>query len=53
MHPIEIKKSANPKNPLKNFKSIEGPIGTGFVYYLCNEIIPISKNDYLVPATLI
>ena len=53
MHPIEIKKSANPKNPLKNFKALEGPIGTGFVYCLCNEIVPISKKDYLVPATLI
>ena len=53
MHPIEIKKSANPKNPLKNFKSIEGNIGTGYVYCLCNEIVPISKKDYLVPATLI
>ena len=53
MHPIEIKKSANPKNPLKNFKSLEGPIGTGYVYCLCNEIIPISKKNFLVPATLI
>lgn len=53
MHPIEIKKSANPKNPLKNFKALEGPIGTGFVYCLCNEIVPVSKKDYLVPATLI
>lgn len=53
IHPIEIKKSANPKNPLKNFKSIEGNIGTGFIYCLCNDIIPISKKDYLVPATLI
>lgn len=53
MHPIEIKKSANPKNPLKNFKSIEGNIGTGYVYCLCNDIVPISKKDYLVPATLI
>lgn len=53
MHPIEIKKSANPKNPLKNFKSLKGTIGTGYVYCLCNEIIPISKKDFLVPATLI
>ena len=53
MHPIEIKKSANPKNPLKNFKSIKGNIGTGYVYCLCNEIVPISKKDYLVPANLI
>lgn len=53
MHPIEIKKSANPKNPLRNFKSIEGNIGTGYVYCLCNDIVPISKKDYLVPATLI
>lgn len=53
MHPIEIKKSANPKNPLKNFKSLEGNIGTGYVYCLCNDIVPISKKDYLVPATLI
>lgn len=53
IHPIEIKKSANPKNPLKNFKAIEGNIGTGYVYCLCNDIVPISKKDYLVPATLI
>ena len=53
IHPIEIKKSANPKNPLKNFKVIEGNIGTGYVYCLCNDIVPISKKDYLVPATLI
>lgn len=53
IHPIEIKKSANPKNPLKNFKAIERNIGTGYVYCLCNDIVPISKKDYLVPATLI
>ena len=53
IHPIEIKKSANPKNPLRNFKALDGNIGTGFVYCLCNEIIPLSKKDYLVPATLI
>lgn len=53
IHPIEIKKSANPKNPLKNFKSIEGNIGEGFVICLCNEIVPISKKDYLIPVNLI
>lgn len=53
IHPIEIKKSANPKNPLKNFKSIEGNIGDGFVICLCNEIVPISKKDYLIPVNLI
>ena len=53
IHPIEIKKSANPKNPLKDFKSIEGNIGEGFVICLYNEIVPISKKDYLIPVNLI
>ena len=53
MQSLDFEKKGHPKNPLKNFKSIEGNIGEGFVICLCNEIIPISKKDYLIPVNLI
>lgn len=53
IHPVGIKKSSNPKNPLKNFSSIKGNIGIGYVICTCSDITPISKKDYLVPVGMI
>ena len=70
--PIEIKKSASPKNAAKQFsvlKPIEKEpnkedvfsgaahlkttIGTGAVVCMSAEVLPIDKNNWLVPAWII
>ena len=57
LYPIEIKKSSNPKgDAIKNFKVLEQTgkkIGTGNVICLCDQLYPIDRNNYLVPAWVI
>ena len=57
LYPIEIKKSSNPKgDTIKNFKVLEQTgkkIGTGNVICLCDQLYPIDRNNYLVPAWVI
>jgi predicted AAA+ superfamily ATPase len=69
LYPIEIKKSANPKGATKNFGvlnpvtqteserddllSLKMNIGTGAVVCLTHDLLPVDKNNWLVPAWLI
>jgi predicted AAA+ superfamily ATPase len=57
LYPIEIKKSSNPKgDSIKHFKVLEQTgkkIGTGNVICLCDQLYPIDRNNYLVPAWVI
>ncbi|MDO4936200.1 MAG: ATP-binding protein [Phascolarctobacterium sp.] len=53
IHPIEIKKSANPKNPCRHFKTLPQPLGTGAVICMTDDIIPVDKSNNLIPAWLI
>lgn len=57
LYPIEIKKSGNPKrDAIKHFSVLEKTgkhIGTGNVICLCNDVIPIDKNNFFVPVWLI
>lgn len=53
IHPIEIKKSAAPKNPCRHFKTLPQPLGTGAVICMSDDIIPVDKNNNLVPVWLI
>ncbi len=56
LHPIEIKKSAAPKKPAKNFGVLEKyrmTIGTGFVIDTCEKIRPIAENIFAIPEFLI
>ena len=57
LQPVEIKKSANPKkNAVRHFNVLEKTgkhIGEGNVVCMSNDLIPISKNNWAVPAWLI
>lgn len=57
LYPIEIKKSGSPKkDAIRHFSVLEKTgrqVGTGNVICLCNDIIPIDKNNYFVPVWLI
>lgn len=58
LHPIEIKKKSNPdKNDIRHFHVIEDTIkqqrGEGCVICLSEEYLPISKNVYSVPVSMI
>ena len=57
LYPIEIKKSANPgKDAVRHFPVIEktGLLrGEGSVVCLYRDVMPINKNDWLVPVWLI
>lgn len=72
VYPIEIKKSAAPKDAIKNFSALkpieEDPnendsfvgaahlktnIGTGAVICLVQDVLPIDKKNWYVPAWLI
>ena len=54
MHPIEIKKSADPgKDALKNFgilKSLDMEQGRGAVICLASQIYPLDENNMIVPV---
>ncbi len=57
LYPIEIKKSAAPrKDAVKNFKVLEKSgmnIGTGAVICMARDLIPIDKDNWLVPVWLL
>lgn len=57
LYPIEIKKSANPKkDAIKNFSVLEKTgmkLGEGNVICLCPHIIPIDRQNIIVPVSYI
>jgi predicted AAA+ superfamily ATPase len=57
LFPIEIKKSGNPKrDAIRHFPLLTQTgkqIGPGNVICLCNDIIPIDRNNHFVPVWLI
>jgi len=57
LYPIEIKKSANPgKDAVKNFPVIEKANllrGEGSVVCLYQDVMPINKNNWMIPVWLI
>lgn len=57
LYPIEIKKSSNPsKNAIKHFnvlKNTNFKLGNGSVICLSNDLLPIDKKNWFVPAWLI
>lgn len=56
IYPIEIKKSKSPNHPDKNFsvlKKFNMNIKPGLVICLTDELIPINKNCWLCPISLI
>ena len=57
LYPVEIKKSANPsKDAIKHFSVIENTNllrGEGSVVCLYHDVMPIDKNNWIIPAWLI
>lgn len=57
LYPIEIKKSGSPKrDAIRHFSVLERTglaVGTGNVICLCEDILPIDKNNYFVPVWLL
>jgi predicted AAA+ superfamily ATPase len=56
IYPIEIKKSKDPSKPDKNFNVLNKfglNVKPGLVICMCDEIVPINKNCYLIPVSLI
>ena len=56
IYPIEVKKSKDPSKPDKNFKVLNKfglNIKPGLGICMCYEIVPINKNCYLIPVSLI
>ena len=57
LYPIEIKKSGNPgKTAVKHFEVLKHSgleIGTGNIICLANDLLPIDKNNWYVPAWMI
>lgn len=56
IYPIEVKKSKDPSKPDKNFKVLNKfglNVKPGLVICMCDEIVPINKNCYLIPVSLI
>ena len=54
--PIEVKKSKDPNKPDKNFGVLNKfglKIKPGLIIYMNSEIMPINKNCYLIPISLI
>ena len=55
-YPLEVKKSASPKKnwvgPFEKLSRI-GTISSGGVICLCNELLPLGKNYYSIPANLL
>lgn len=58
-YPIEIKKSANPTKPTKNFNALDSipednkKVGTGAVICMASDVFPLDRNNWFVPAWLI
>ena len=57
IHPLEIKKSANPNNrEVKKFDVIEKTgleTGCGGIVCMCEEVIPIDEKNCFIPCNLI
>ncbi|MBN2557584.1 MAG: ATP-binding protein [Clostridia bacterium] len=57
LYPIEIKKSTNPgKNSIRHFSALEKTgmnIGGGTVVCLCNDIVPVDRNNSFLPISVI
>jgi predicted AAA+ superfamily ATPase len=72
VNPIEIKKSAAPRNPVKHFsvlkpiseepndedrfsgtEHLKTEIGIGAVICMASNVLPIDKNNWIIPAWLI
>lgn len=57
VYPVEIKKTGNPgKDTVKNFGVLQNsgkPVGEGAVICLYNNVIPIDKNNWIIPVWLI
>ena len=57
LQPIEIKKSSNPKNnATRNFKVLnksDKEVDAGNIICMCNDLMPISDNEWLVPVWLV
>ena len=56
IYPIEIKKSKEPNNPYKNFNVLNKlglDVKPGLIICACEEIIPLDRNCYLIPISLI
>ena len=57
VYPIEIKKTGNPgKETIKNFAVLHNfgkQVGEGAVVCLYNKVMPIDKNNWIIPAWLI
>lgn len=58
-YPIEIKKSANPTKPTKNFNALDSiesddkKVGTGAVICMASDVFPLDRNNWYVPAWII
>jgi len=57
IHPLEIKKSANPdRREIKKFAVLDKTtvqIGAGGIICMCEEPIPIDENNCFIPCNLI
>ena len=57
LHPVEIKKTASPdKGAIKNFSLLNDPqrqTGTGAVFCMSEDILPIDRNNIIIPANII
>jgi len=57
IHPLEIKKAANPDTrPIRNFNVLEKAMleqGNGGIICMCEEVFPIDKNNSFIPCNLI
>lgn len=56
IYPIEVKKNKDPSKPDKNFNVLNKfglNVKPGLVICMCDEIVPINKNCYLIPVSLI
>jgi predicted AAA+ superfamily ATPase len=55
-YPVEVKKSASPKKDwINSFKKLNrlGPIASGGVICLGNELLPLGEHYYSIPANLL
>lgn len=57
LYPIEIKKSASPnKEAVKHFQVLDKSdvnVGTGAVICMANDLVPLDKDNWLVPVWLL
>ena len=57
VHPLEVKKSANPdRREIKKFSILESasiPRGCGGIICMCEEVIPIDAQNCFIPCNLI